>query len=78
MTGEPDAAVAVEPSCPITKRLFHRARSDDHQIRQAAVQYGVPYTTTLAGAQAMVAAIESLKKDQTVRIRSLQEFHATV
>ena len=55
-----------------------KTRSDDHQIRQAAVQYGVPYTTTLAGAQAMVAAIESLKKDQTVRIRSLQEFHATV
>jgi carbamoyl-phosphate synthase large subunit len=55
-----------------------KTRSDDHQIRQAAVQYAVPYTTTLAGARAVVSGIESLKKDQTVRIRSLQEFHATV
>lgn len=52
--------------------------SDDHQIRQAAVQYGVPYTTTLAGARASLSAIESLKKDPTIRIRSLQEFHAAI
>lgn len=51
--------------------------SDDHRIRQGAVQYGVPYTTTLAGARAFVSGIEALKKDQTIRIRSLQEFHAT-
>jgi len=51
--------------------------SDDHRIRQGAVQYGVPYTTTLAGARAFVSGIEALKKDPTVRIRSLQEFHAT-
>ena len=49
--------------------------SDDHQIRQAAVQYGVPYTTTLAGARAAVSGIESLKRDPAVRIRSLQEFN---
>ncbi|MBS12587.1 MAG: carbamoyl-phosphate synthase large subunit [Gemmatimonadetes bacterium] len=52
-----------------------KTRSDDYQIRQAAVQYGVPYTTTLSAARAAVSGIESLKKDQTVRIRSLQEFH---
>ena len=52
--------------------------SDDHQIRQAAVQYGVPYTTTLAGARASLSAIESLKKDPTIRIRSLQEIHAAI
>ena len=51
--------------------------SDDHRIRHGAVQYGVPYTTTLAGARAFVSGIEALKKDQTVRILSLQEFHAT-
>ena len=52
--------------------------SDDHQIREAAVQYEVPYTTTLAGARAFVSGIESLKKDPTVRIRTLQEFHAAL
>ena len=51
------------------------AQADDHKIRQATLQYGIPYTTTLAGASAAVAGIESLKRNGTVRIRSLQEFH---
>ena len=54
------------------------ARSDDHQIRRAALQYGVAYTTTLAGASAVVSAIESMVKEQTVRIRSLQEVHTAI
>jgi carbamoyl-phosphate synthase large subunit len=66
-------AIALMINTPAGEKTF----SDDHQIRQAAVQYGVPYTTTLAGARAAASAIESLKKDPTVRIRSLQEFHAT-
>ena len=52
------------------------SQADDGKIRQAAVVYGIPYTTTLAGASAAVSGIESLKKNGTVRIRSLQEFHA--
>lgn len=51
------------------------AQADDHRIRQATLQYGIPYTTTLAGASAAVAGIESLKRNGAVRIRSLQEFH---
>ena len=51
------------------------AQADDHKIRQATLQYGIPYTTTLAGASAAVAGIESLKRNGAVRIRSLQEFH---
>ena len=51
------------------------AQADDHKIRQATLQYGIPYTTTLAGAAAAVAGIESLKRNGAVRIRSLQEFH---
>ena len=51
------------------------AQADDHRIRQATLQYGIPYTTTLAGASAAVAGIESLKSNGAVRIRSLQEFH---
>jgi carbamoyl-phosphate synthase large subunit len=67
-------AIALMINTPAGEKTL----SDDHQIRQAAVQYGVPYTTTLAGARAAVSAIESVKKDQTVRIRSLQEFHAAI
>ena len=51
------------------------AQADDHRIRQATLQYGIPYTTTLAGASAAVSGIESLKKNGAVRILSLQEFH---
>ena len=45
------------------------------EIRRAAVQYGLPYTTTLAGAAAAVAGIQALSQSNTVSIRSLQEFH---
>jgi len=65
-------AIALMINTPAGEKTL----SDDHQIRQAAVQYNVPYTTTLAGARASLSAIESLKKDPAIRIRSLQEFHA--
>ena len=51
------------------------SQADDDKIRQAALQYGIPYTTTLAGASAAVSGIESMRNNGTVRIRSLQEFH---
>jgi carbamoyl-phosphate synthase large subunit len=54
------------------------AQADDHKIRRAAIQYGLPYTTTLAGASAAVAGIESLAGNAGVSVRSLQEFHAAV
>ncbi len=53
------------------------SHADDDQIRRAALQYGIPYTTTLAGASAAVSGIESISKNGSIRIRSLQEFHAT-
>jgi carbamoyl-phosphate synthase large subunit len=65
-------AIALMINTPAGEKTL----SDDHQIRQAAVQYNVPYTTTLAGARASLSAIESLKKGPAIRIRSLQEFHA--
>ena len=67
-------AIALMINTPAGEKTL----SDDHQIRQAAVQYCVPYTTTLAGARAAASGIESLKKDPTIRIRSLQEFHAAI
>ena len=52
-----------------------RAQADGPKMRRAALQYGIPYTTTLAGAAAAVDGIASLKANGTIRIRSLQEFH---
>jgi len=51
-----------------------QAQKDSFSIRRNALQYGVPYTTTVAGARAVVNAIESLRKEQ-VTIRPIQEYH---
>ncbi len=51
-------------------------RSDDFEIRRTAIMLGVPYTTTLSGAQAVVTAIESVKR-KDVMIKCLQEYYTT-
>lgn len=51
-----------------------QARKDSFSIRQSALQYKVPFTTTMSGAMAVVKAIEILKKKQ-VNIKSIQEYH---
>ncbi|TAL22365.1 MAG: carbamoyl phosphate synthase large subunit, partial [Nitrospirae bacterium] len=50
------------------------AQRDSFSIRRSALQYKVPYTTTVSGARAVVNAIEMLlKKD--MGIKSIQEYH---
>ncbi len=49
-------------------------RQDEVKIRSHVVLYNIPYTTTIAGAQATVDGIETLiKKDLSVK--SLQQYH---
>jgi carbamoyl-phosphate synthase large subunit len=50
------------------------AQKDSFSIRQSALQYKVPFTTTISGARAVVNAIEMLKKKQ-VHIKPIQEYH---
>jgi carbamoyl-phosphate synthase large subunit len=47
---------------------------DEVAIRRAAVDYRVPYITTIAGAQAMVNAIEAIKAGG-LSVKCLQEYH---
>ena len=47
---------------------------DDYVVRRAAIMNNVPYTTTLAGAQAAVAGIEALQKEK-ISVRALQDYH---
>lgn len=49
--------------------------ADSKELRQATLLYGVPYTTTVAGAAAIAQAIRELKQSE-VGVRSLQEFYA--
>jgi carbamoyl-phosphate synthase large subunit len=50
---------------------------DSYSIRRAALEYNIPYTTTLAAAKATLQAICTLKKDQ-LAVKSLQEYHEMV
>jgi carbamoyl-phosphate synthase large subunit len=47
---------------------------DSRAMRRAALQRGVPYFTTLAGARAAAGAIRALRQG-TIGVRSLQEIH---
>ncbi|MEW6419302.1 MAG: carbamoyl-phosphate synthase large subunit [Nitrospirota bacterium] len=51
-----------------------QAQKDSFSIRQSALQYRVPFTTTMSGAMAAVNAIEMLK-EKRVNIKSIQEYH---
>jgi len=58
---------------PTTKQSV----KDGYQIRRSAVDYHVPYITTIQAAQASADAICKAKKDQ-VTIKALDEYHKEV
>jgi carbamoyl-phosphate synthase large subunit len=49
------------------------ARADGYEIRRAAIQYRIPYATTVAGARAVCAAIATLKT-QVLTVNALQDY----
>lgn len=51
-----------------------QAQKDSFSIRRSALQYGIPYTTTISGAHAVVKAIEMLLKKE-LSIKSIQQYH---
>jgi carbamoyl-phosphate synthase large subunit len=53
------------------------SRYDDSYIRKAAIQYRVPYITTLAAARAAVKGITAYREGKA-EIKSLQSYHADI
>jgi carbamoyl-phosphate synthase large subunit len=51
-----------------------KPKNDEVSIRAGAVQYKIPYTTTISGAQAVVNAIETMKKGD-LRVKPLQDYY---
>ncbi|MEJ2476451.1 MAG: carbamoyl-phosphate synthase large subunit [Desulfobacterales bacterium] len=49
-------------------------RQDGYMIRRAAIKFGIPYTTTLAGASAICRGIAALKECR-YRVQALQDYH---
>ncbi|MCW3488577.1 carbamoyl-phosphate synthase large subunit [Dethiobacter alkaliphilus] len=54
-----------------------RARKDSLSIRRSALQYRVPYTTTVTGARAAVTAMEMLSQ-KNINIKPIREYHASI
>ncbi|MCI5211092.1 MAG: carbamoyl phosphate synthase large subunit, partial [Candidatus Electrothrix sp. ATG2] len=54
-----------------------RTTEDSYSIRRAALDYHIPYTTTVSGAVSMAQAITALA-EQEVGVKTVQEFAAAV
>jgi len=52
-------------------------RSDDYKIRLNAIIQGTPFTTTISGAQAVVSAIEAVKKGG-MSVKPVQEYYKNI
>jgi carbamoyl-phosphate synthase large subunit len=53
------------------------SRLDSYSIRRTAITMGIPYTTTIAGAQAAVEAIAYLRQ-RGIMVRPLQDYYRAV
>jgi carbamoyl-phosphate synthase large subunit len=50
---------------------------DSYSMRRVALEYNIPYTTTIAAARATLDAIKAQKRGK-LEVKSLQEYHAMV
>jgi len=76
--GRPNIADAIknrEINLIINTPVGRMSVYDDSYIRMLAIQYKIPYVTTLSAARATVDGIDAVKGKQT-EPKSLQEYHA--
>ena len=59
---------------PVGKAGSH----DDSYIRKAAIRFRIPYITTTAGAIATAKGIAAMSGGGPVKVRSLQQYHASI
>ncbi len=71
-----DSALKGEISLIINTPSGKQSADDGYYIRRIAIEQGIPYVTTLAGARAALNAIEKVK-DGEVKVKSLNEYHQT-
>jgi carbamoyl-phosphate synthase large subunit len=57
----------------VNTSLGKRTTEDSYQIRRAAIDLHIPYTTTATGAAAVIEAMKEMK-EQTVRVKPVQKF----
>jgi len=69
-----DAIINRQVDLIINTPTGKRGKTEGYMIRRAAVDYNVPYITTVSGAIAAVRGIEAIKKAK-MTIKSIQEYH---
>jgi len=75
--GEPNIVNLIQENkiqLIINTPTSRQSRSDGYQIRRAAVDYKIPYITTIQAAQTAANAIIAIKLEK-INIKSLQEYH---
>ncbi len=70
-----DAIVNGEADLLFNTILGTKALDDSYQIRRAALEYQVPYFTTIAGAKSAVSAIRSARKSE-LTVKPLQKYYS--
>ncbi len=76
--GRPNIADAIknrEINLIINTPAGRMSAHDDSYIRRLAIQYKIPYVTTLAAAQATVDGIRAVKKSKGEKPLPLQDYH---
>ncbi|MDW7710763.1 MAG: carbamoyl-phosphate synthase large subunit [Deferrisomatales bacterium] len=71
-----DVIVNGEVDLLINTTQGAKAMADSYHIRRTALEYQIPYFTTMAGARAAVSAIRSLRRSE-LGVTSLQEYYGT-
>ncbi len=69
-----DAVVNSEIDLIINTPSGKQSADDGYYIRRMAIELGIPYVTTLAGARAVLNAIEHVKEGD-IGVKSLNEYH---
>ena len=72
-----DAVLNGEVAMIINTPSGKQSADDGYYIRRMAVELGIPYVTTLAGARAALNAIENVEKGK-IGVKSLKEYHKGV
>ncbi|UTB31663.1 MAG: carbamoyl-phosphate synthase large subunit [Methanobacterium sp. ERen5] len=70
-----DAVVKGEIDLIVNTPSGKQSADDGYYIRRMAIEMGIPYVTTLAGARAVLTAIEHVKEGE-IGIKSLNEYHS--
>ncbi|MEM3590198.1 MAG: hypothetical protein QXN33_04305, partial [Candidatus Bathyarchaeia archaeon] len=69
-----DAIINGQVDLIINTPVGKGPKSDGYQVRRAAVDYNIPYITTVAGALAAIEGIEAIKRGE-MDVKPLQEYH---